>query len=398
MNKSIRKARNIYFILQTLFYVHLGIIGSTYILYFYNQGLSKLQTNIISSVFSITVFMMEIPSGAYCDRFGSRKTLLCAGITLSLSMLLFWIGGNIAILAIAQLLWGASFAFESGASQAWVINKLQLKKEALDKMFAQSQKINSISMIIGGLIGAYLATKELRYIWILPIFLGLVYILFVSICVYDNKLVKNTKTDFITGISDLKKNTKLGFNTIKKTKPLKKLIIFNLVISFSFSPLFVYWSPYISSLTNEGIWILGWMWVLIKVMNIIGNMVLDKYCFKIDRNRVLVSSLLILSCVVTTAGMSDNFIYVVCMFLLFELLLGIIKPIQRAYINEYIVDDIRATLVSFDSMFGRIGSFLSLIIMGYLGDMFSMGLTWMIAGLLSLLSIKLVLDLRKITN
>lgn len=398
MGKSTQKARNIYFILQALFYVHLGIVGSTYILYFYNQGLSKLQTNIISAVFSITVFMMEIPSGAYCDRFGSRKTLLYAGITLSLSMLLFYIGGNIFILAIAQLLWGASFAFESGSSQAWVINKLQLKKEALDKMFAQSQKINSISMIIGGLIGAYLATKELRYIWIVPMFLGLVYVLFVSIYVYDNKLIKNEKTDFTTGISDLKKNTKLGFNTIKKSKTLKKLIIFNLVISFSFSPLFVYWSPYISSLTNEGIWILGWMWVLIKVMNIIGNMVLDKYCFKRDRNRVLVGSLLILSGAVTTAGMSDNFIYVVCMFLLFELLLGIIKPIQRAYINEYIVDDIRATLVSFDSMFGRIGSFLSLIIMGYLGDMFSMGLTWMIAGVLCLLSIKLVLDLRKIAN
>lgn len=398
MGKSTQKARNIYFILQALFYVHLGIVGSTYILYFYNQGLSKLQTNIISAVFSITVFMMEIPSGAYCDRFGSRKTLLYAGITLSLSMLLFYIGGNIFILAIAQLLWGASFAFESGSSQAWVINKLQLKKEALDKMFAQSQKINSISMIIGGLIGAYLATKELRYIWILPMFLGLVYVLFVSIYVYDNKLIKNEKTDFTTGISDLKKNTKLGFNTIQKSKSLKKLIIFNLVISFSFSPLFVYWSPYISSLTNEGIWILGWMWVLIKVMNIIGNMVLDKYCFKRDRNRVLAGSLLILSGAVTTAGMSDNFIYVVCMFLLFELLLGIIKPIQRAYINEYIVDDIRATLVSFDSMFGRIGSFLSLIIMGYLGDMFSMGLTWMIAGVLCLLSIKLVLDLRKIAN
>lgn len=398
MGKSTQKARNIYFILQALFYVHLGIVGSTYILYFYNQGLSKLQTNIISAVFSITVFMMEIPSGAYCDRFGSRKTLLYAGITLSLSMLLFYIGGNIFILAIAQLLWGASFAFESGSSQAWVINKLQLKKEALDKMFAKSQKINSISMIIGGLIGAYLATKELRYIWILPMFLGLVYVLFVSIYVYDNKLIKNEKTDFTTGISDLKKNTKLGFNTIQKSKPLKKLIIFNLVISFSFSPLFVYWSPYISSLTNEGIWILGWMWVLIKVMNIIGNMVLDKYCFKRDRNRVLASSLLILSGAVTTAGMSDNFIYVVCMFLLFELLLGIIKPIQRAYINEYIVDDIRATLVSFDSMFGRIGSFLSLIIMGYLGDMFSMGLTWVIAGVLCLLSIKLVLDLRKIAH
>jgi len=40
-----------YYILNTLFNIHLGFIGATYVVYFYESGISKLTTNILLSIF-----------------------------------------------------------------------------------------------------------------------------------------------------------------------------------------------------------------------------------------------------------------------------------------------------------------------------------------------------------
>lgn len=92
-----------YIILETLFYLHSGIIGATYILYFYDLGYSKFVTNIITSVFNVFVFIFEIPSGSLSDNRGNKSALIISGIALSSSMALFLYAGNISILILGQI-------------------------------------------------------------------------------------------------------------------------------------------------------------------------------------------------------------------------------------------------------------------------------------------------------
>ncbi len=88
---------NIFYLLNALFFVHLGFIRAIYIVFFYNFGIIKLHTNMLSSIFAMTVFLFEIPSGAYSDLFGTRKSLLLSGGLLVLSMALFAFGNNLWI-------------------------------------------------------------------------------------------------------------------------------------------------------------------------------------------------------------------------------------------------------------------------------------------------------------
>lgn len=392
------KLANGYILLELLFFLHIGIIGATYVLYFYNQGYTKLETNLLSGVFTISVFVFEIPSGAYCDLFGHRKTLIYSGYSLLLSMILFYIGRNTIILALGQILWGVSYALQSGALEAWVVDRGKFRGSELDKLFSKSQKISNIFMIIGGIIGTGLATISLFYIWIIPIASAFAYIILVCLLVDENSnnAIIHLNTKFAQGINSLKANTIESLNIIKTSSILKYLISFNMLIGFAFSPIFVFWSPYISSFKNGELWILAWMWALIKLFNAIGNTLLECFCTRFDRYKVLLASCITLCIVLITAGIQSNLIFVICMLLLFELLLGIVNPIQKSYLNDNIQNESRATILSFNSMFSRLGSFLSLIIMGYLGDVFSIGTTWCISGVILAASTLILIRIKEL--
>lgn len=389
MKSSPPDAVRIYYLLNLLFYIHLGFIGATYALFFYNFGISKLMTNVLSSLFMVSVFVMEIPTGAYADAFGYRKTLILAGLFLNIAMLLFSVGDNILIFGIAQILWGVSFAFESGALDAWMVNNSFLTGPDLDKVFIKAGKINNISMIISGLLGGYLANINIALPWKLSLISASIYVILVAL--YLNKPVysvepdKNTiKLDFKNGICKILSIIDTGKNYILKTPLLKYIIAFNMILSFCFSPVFVYWSPYLKSLSNEGFWLLGWIWVFIKISNLAGNLIIE-YIPKSGNYRlnILCVATVCVSIVLSIASLSKKFITALIMFLLFEILLGIIQPLQKGYINEFITDAERATILSLDSMLSRAANFLSLLIMGLIGDLASMQTTWLIsAGIL----------------
>lgn len=155
-----------YYLLKLLFFGHLGIIGSTFIIYFYELGFSKLETNILNSIFTLSVVLVEIPTGTITDSIGYRKTLLGAGILLTISMLLFYLHFGVVFIIMAQVCWGISFAIESGSLDSWIINTDEIKSIELDRLYAKSNQINNIFFAIGGLIGAYIAFYDIKNIWV----------------------------------------------------------------------------------------------------------------------------------------------------------------------------------------------------------------------------------------
>jgi|GEM_PF-518157 len=395
--KSVFDINNFYLI-NALFYMHLGLIGAMYIVYFYNYGLTKLSTNVLSSLFTITVFLMEIPTGAYADIFGIRKCLLLSGIFLTSSMATFLIGNSLYFFALAQILWGLSFAFESGALEAWMVNRSGFKGQQLDNAFARSRKINSLLSILGGLIAGLLSGLSLKWPWFLSLLTALLYLMLVYRGVDDEKIenekkVINVKHGLLSMRSIIGTSISYSINNVT----VKTLIIFNIVISFCFSPVFVYWSPYLSALFNKGTWILGWIWVVIKIANYAGNSILERISkCNVNRKLTMGLSLICISVALIIAALSSNFYIVLLMFITFEILIEIITPLQNAIINEWIPNEERATVLSFNSMICRLSNFFSLLIMGYIGDKISMQYTWIISGILILTNLVVLSFLKEI--
>ena len=75
--------------METIFFLHTGIIGAVYTLYLLSLGLTIFQANLISAIFNISTLIFEVPSGVMCDLIGKRKTAIMAGVSLFLAMLCF---------------------------------------------------------------------------------------------------------------------------------------------------------------------------------------------------------------------------------------------------------------------------------------------------------------------
>ncbi len=389
---------NNYYLINALFSSHLGLIGAMYIVYFYSFGLTKLNTNILSSLFMITVFLMEIPTGAYADIFGTRKCLLLSGLFLFLSMTLFWLGNNIWIFGLAQIMWGLSFAFESGALEAWMVNNSGFKGSRLDNVFAKSGKINNLLAIICGLVAGLLSGISLKWPWLLSVLTTLFYLLLVYRNVNADKCTEEKKIiSMKNSFDNIKKIIKTSIEHCINNKMVRSLITFSAIISFSFSPVFVYWSPYLKSLFNNEVWILGWIWMIIKIANLIGNIILEKISkTNISRKLMLRTSIICISIILAIAALSKSFYIVLLMFVIFEILIEIIMPLQSSFVNDWIPNEERATILSFNSMISRLSNFFSLIVMGYIGDKISMQFTWLLVAGLVLFNLIVLVFIKEI--
>jgi len=69
-------------------------------------------------------------------------------------------------------------------------------------------------------------------------------------------------------------------------------------------------------------------------------------------------------------------------FLVHEMGRGTFPPLEQGYLNRRLESDKRATVLSFGSMIKQLGSAVGLLLSGYLANSFSIGVSWLVSGII----------------
>ena len=373
--------------METIFFLHTGIIGAVYTLYLLSLGLTIFQANLISAIFNISTLIFEVPSGVMCDLIGKRKTAIMAGVSLFLAMLCFLTSINIYLIIAGQLLWGGSYALESGTVEAWLVNDNFLKGSELDSVFASSKKIQSITMIAGSFIGTWMADYSLKLIWVAPCISSIFFIIMVI------KFMDKVETiPSNTSVLELYKTSltyiKNGQQLIVKNKKLSYIYTLIILMGFISAPLMIFWSVYLNEVDSSFSYMyLSTIWLLIQISIIIGNQILEltgKYC---GRPKILKYTFFIFGISVLFMNTSKGIYVVAFLICIQEIVWTMICSVQRGLLNDYIDDRNRATMLSFSPLFNAIGKIIASISFGFLADMFSILFAWTVAGILSLFTV-----------
>lgn len=129
---------------------------------YFNAHLSIKDVIILESIYYISVFVLEVPSGYFSDVLGRKKTLVLSTVFFTLAYIGFgFIEPRFEILAIAQFLLAAGFSFLSGTDTAFYYESLQA--EGLEDSFPQreakvqsyKQYAGALGALIGGIAGSY---------------------------------------------------------------------------------------------------------------------------------------------------------------------------------------------------------------------------------------------------
>lgn len=194
--------------------------------------------------------------------------------------------------------------------------------------------------------------------------------------------VRKTRTQrqILEIASGVKKVIKESVQYCMKDKNVWNVILFNSILTFAFSPVFVFWSPVLHSFERVNYTVIGLAWVLMRAAMLAGNAVLER------RKERSFSALAVISAVcgisVFALAYLHTFWSLLFGILLFEFFLGIIYPLKETVLNAGISHENRATVLSFHSMIVSIFNYVSMLVMGKIAQIWSIETTWKMSGLL----------------
>ncbi|MAH47592.1 hypothetical protein CMI37_17355, partial [Candidatus Pacearchaeota archaeon] len=158
MERELFSKNIILFYFITLFGGLAFIYDLILVIYYQSFGLSFFQISIVLILTSIFTLIFEIPTGAFADLYGKKKSLLIGSFAFLLSFLIVLFSQNFLSFIIAGSVLGISFAFNSGADSALIydsLKKIGRKKDYL-KIKARLSVIFLTTTLFSVFFGPYL--------------------------------------------------------------------------------------------------------------------------------------------------------------------------------------------------------------------------------------------------
>ena len=148
------------------------------ILFFQEHGLNLTQIMLLQAIYSLSVAILEIPSGYIADIFGRKKTIVLSTIFTFIGYLIFSFYTGFYLFAIAQILVGIGGSLMSGSDSALIYDTLLETKnnDNYTKIEGKNYAIGNFSEGFAGIIGGFLAVSSIY----LPIYAQTA-IIFISI-------------------------------------------------------------------------------------------------------------------------------------------------------------------------------------------------------------------------
>ena len=122
-------AANIYIAFSGLIGLVYNITGAYFIIMLYEFGIALEKIGIILSVYTLTVLLIDYPTGVVADIIG-RKTTYCLGLALEgSSLVIFSLNLGYHVMILASVISGFGVAMMSGSFSAWVVEEIKKERE-----------------------------------------------------------------------------------------------------------------------------------------------------------------------------------------------------------------------------------------------------------------------------
>lgn len=345
-----------------------------------SQGLDLFQINLVNLVFFITLFLCEIPTGAFADVFG-RKTSFVASCVISMfAMLMYAFSRTFWGFAIAEILAAIASTFISGAFDAWFVDKLKHHgyRESLTPVFARATQLATGAGLVAAVAGAMLFD-----IWItLPWFLGSIIFAITgttAFLVMKEEYFVREPLSLEAGLVALKQTVISSIAYGLRNKNIRFIMLLVLALNFTTMAPNMQWQPFFKQWTSSQT-SLGILWITMAFSLMAGSWLAPYALRYISERRVL-----LLCHIVTATGITGTVLFglfpaALAMFLLHEVGRGAFVPIKTAYLHDNVPSKERATVVSFEAISHHVGGAIGLVVSGALAQYGSITCAWVISG------------------
>jgi MFS family permease len=399
-------------IIQGLNSLITGLLTPILSLLLIEKGADILQIGLLISAYSLTVVILELPTGGLSDIIGQKFVFLLSLIAKIIFVVLFVLSNNFIMFMISAIFMGISRSLWSGSLETWFINEhKKIDKEAnMQPVFSKVEIFNSAGMGIGALLGG--ALPSVLGTWLnahygfgiysvslfaqllLTVFLFIISLIFIKENSHERSNININFTEKIMTVfkataEDIVKNHNILFLLLPVT-----------CLGFTLSGIETFWQIQFKTILADSSksWVFGLLTGSYILTGIIGNTIITHICKAFENKhkrllfylRLFTGALIILFAIQTTAA--GFAVFYILIYLSLDLYTSPHKELYNAQINE----NNRSTMLSMESLALQVGAIVGSSILGLIAQYSSISWAWIFSPIILLLSSILFLKIKTI--
>jgi MFS family permease len=340
---------------------------------------------ILQSFYYFAKVLSEVPTGALADRFGRKKSLVIGSFCHSFAYLLIFLSHSFILFNLGEIIAGISMSFAYGADSALAYDTLKDlgREEEYQKVEGNGHSMRLLSFAIFAPIGGLLATVNLALPYLassIVIFLsGLLALTFIEprkakiLCPEKDSIVQGSMIQSSTFDKRKKYYHEIirSFNLMLDEKKILWLVLFFSLVFLATRLGFWTYQPYMKEVGVP----LSLFGVVFASFHLFAALV-SKYADKIEKTLKENLTLLFMPILVIISFILMSrflFLWSICFILLQQASMATHEPILKNYLNRLAPSDIRATMLSVQSMAGNLVFAVTAPFLGSFVDKFGLG-------------------------
>ena len=304
------------------------------------RDISLAQLGVMEGLFWGVTLALEIPSGAFADRFG-RRFGFAVGIGVEASgVFLFALADDFPLLMLSYVLWASGIAFRSGNDGAFLYDALASDgrtEEYADKygaIQASMRFATSVGAVAGG---AITGVADLQ----IAIFAGFAtYLISVPALI----ALREPPRSSTAGVSSYVGTLAAAWQLFQRRPALRYIVLLEIGLMMAMPVQFLLFQPFVRE-HGVPLALIGLLIVPIELSGAAGSLLSGRVT-----RRLGISGVGLLTIGGTAAGLmllaAVDHIVIVLAFALPRLAFGLFIPAVSAYVNSRASSDVRATVLS----------------------------------------------------
>lgn len=324
-------------------------------LFYAKNGIPNANISSIKSFQNIGIMLGLLPAGYLADRIGRLKVLALSSIVIASSFLILILFRNFLFFSLAELLYGIGLALNSGTLIAYITDlQEQNHLSPNSKLMGMQVIILNLTTLIGGNIGTGLFVfRDIAPVWFALIGLGLypafIFVMIKFLSFSDNKAPHKQKNNNVKDMASFFKKRNFWI-----------LLLLNIGYDCGTQFILIYWSIiYVEKLGFN----LSLVYTLFMCALILGSLIFNRISTFASSRSITILNTACMILVFVLSGIIENKYLLLTLFLLIELLMGMMSGQISATSNEAIYGESnKSTMLSTVSFIAEILVSLSLFV------------------------------------
>jgi MFS family permease len=371
-------------------------------LFLLDAGLSNFEAFAANAFFTAGMVIFEIPTGVVADTVGRKASYLLGTITLSVTTLLYWMlwvwQAPFVWWAIVSVLLGLGFTFFSGAVDAWLVDALTFHgyTGSLETVFGRGLVVTGIAMFAGSVVGGVIAqATNLGFPFLVRAAVLILMFLFAFLAMKDLGFTPDRSMGPLAATRNvLRQSIRHG---------LRKRSVRYVILSAPFASgvgIYAFYAlqPYLLQLYGDktAYSVAGLAAAVLSLSQVAGGVLAPRIRgLFTKRTTTVIAASLASVIMLVVLGVNSVFWFAIVALVAWGFVVAVAEPVRDAYLNDMIPSSQRATVLSFDSLFGSLGGVGIQPALGRAADLWGYGTSLVIGGAVELIGIPLLFASRR---